>query len=52
MRIIGDDGKKRFVKKEFENMKFGKWITVKERAKENRKELEQYNGGRPLLPSD
>ena len=50
--VIGDDGKKRFVKKEMEGRKFGKWVTAKERAKENRKKFEQYNGGRPLFPND
>lgn len=50
--VIGDDGKKRFVKKEREGIKLEKWITVKERAKENRKNFEQYNGGRPLFPND
>ncbi len=50
--VIGDDGKKRFVKKERQGIKLEKWITVKERAKENRKNFEQYNGGRPLFPND
>jgi len=50
--IIGDDGKKRFVKKEFTGRKFEKWATAKERAKENRKKYEKYNGGRPLFPGD
>ncbi len=50
--VIGDDGKKRFVKKEFKGRKFEKWITAKARAKENRKKYEQYNGGKPLFPGD
>jgi predicted transglutaminase-like cysteine proteinase len=50
--IIGDDGKKRYVKKEFEGRKFEKWATAKERALENRKKYEKYNGGRPLFPGD
>jgi len=50
--VIGDDGRKRFVKKEFKGRKFEKWITAKARAKENRKKYERYNGGRPLLPGD
>jgi len=50
--IIGDDGEKRYVKKEFEGRKFEKWTTAKERARENREKYKQYNGGRPLLPGD
>jgi len=50
--IIGDDGKKRYVKKEFTGRKFEKWATAKERAKANRKKYEKYNGGRPLFPGD
>jgi predicted transglutaminase-like cysteine proteinase len=50
--IIGDDGKKRFVKKELKGRKLEKWITAKARAKENRKKYEQYNGGHPLFPDD
>lgn len=50
--IIGDDGKERYVKKEFEGRKFEKWTTAKERARENRQKYKQYNGGRPLLPGD
>jgi len=50
--IIGDDGKKRYVKQEFEGRKFEKWAGAKERARENRKKYEQYNGGRPLFPGD
>jgi len=50
--IIGNDGKKRFVKKELTGRKFEKWTTAKDRARENRKKYEQFNGGRPLLPGD
>ena len=50
--IIGDDGKKRFVKKELKGRKLEKWITAKARAKENRKKYEKYNGGRPLFQND
>ena len=50
--IIGDDGKKRSVKKEFTGRRFEKWATAKERARENRKKYEKYNGGRPLFPND
>ena len=50
--IIGDDGKKRYVKKEFTGRRFEKWATAKERAKENRKKYQKYNGGRPLFPGE
>ena len=50
--VISDDGKKRSVKKEFSGRRFEKWATAKERAKENRKKYEKYNGGRPLFPGD
>jgi hypothetical protein len=50
--IIGDDGKKRYVKKKFTGRRFEKWASAKERARENRKKYEQYNNGRPLLPGD
>ena len=50
--IIGDDGKKRSVKKEFTGRRFEKWATAKERARENRKKYEKYNKGRPLFPND
>ena len=49
---IGDDGKKRYVKKEFTGRRFEKWATAKKRARENRKKYEKYNGGRPLFPND
>gem|GEM_PF-6180913 len=48
--IIGDDGKKRYVKNEFKNRKFEKWIKGKERANQNHKKYEKFNGGRPLFP--
>ena len=48
--IIGDDGKKRYVKKNFAGRKFEKWATAKDRARENRRKYEQYNGDRPLFP--
>ena len=50
--IIDDDGSKRSVKKEFTGRRFEKWATAKERARENRKKYEKYNGGRPLFPND
>jgi predicted transglutaminase-like cysteine proteinase len=50
--VIGDDGRKRFVKKEFKGRRFEKWVTAKERARKNRKKYEKYNGGRPLFPND
>jgi len=50
--IIDTNGKKRSVKKEFTGRRFEKWATVKERARENRKKYEKYNGGRPLFPND
>jgi predicted transglutaminase-like cysteine proteinase len=50
--IIGDDGKKRYVKQEFTGRRFEKWITGKERARENRKKYEKYNGNRPLFPDN
>ena len=50
--IIDDDGRKRSVKKEFTGRRFEKWATAKERARENRKKYEKYNGGRPLFPND
>jgi predicted transglutaminase-like cysteine proteinase len=50
--VISDDGKKRSVKKEFSGRRFEKWATAKERAKENRKKYQKYNGGRPLFPGD
>lgn len=50
--VIGDDGRKRFVKKEFKGRRFEKWATAKERARQNRKKYEKYNGGRPLFPND
>jgi predicted transglutaminase-like cysteine proteinase len=50
--IIGDDGEKRYVKQEFKDRRLEKWITGKERAKQNRKKYEKYNGGRPLFPDN
>ncbi len=50
--IIGEEGKKRYIKKEFSGRHFEKWEAGKERAKANRKKYEKYNGGRPLLPGD
>ena len=50
--VIGDDGEKRYVKKEFTGRRFEKWATAKERARQNRKKYEKYNGGRPLFPND
>ena len=50
--IIGDDGKKRYVKQEFTGRRFEKWTTGKERARENRKKYEKYNGNRPLFPDN
>ena len=50
--IIDNKGEKRSVKKEFTGRKFEKWATAKERARENRKKYEKYNGGRPLFPND
>ena len=50
--IIDNKGKKRSVKKEFTGRRFEKWATAKERARENRKKYEKYNGGRPLFPND
>jgi predicted transglutaminase-like cysteine proteinase len=50
--IIGDDGKKRYIKQEFAGQRFEKWITGKDRARKNRKEYEKYNGGRPLFPDN
>jgi predicted transglutaminase-like cysteine proteinase len=50
--IIDNKGENRSVKKEFTGRRFEKWATAKERAKENRKKYEKYNGGRPLFPND
>ena len=50
--VIDDDGRKRSVKKEFTGRRFEKWASAKERARENRKKYEKYNGGRPLFPND
>jgi predicted transglutaminase-like cysteine proteinase len=50
--LIGDDGNKRYLKQEFKGRRFEKWITGKERARENRKKYEKYNGGRPLFPDN
>jgi len=50
--IIDNKGGKRSVKKEFTGRRFEKWATAKERARENRKKYEKYNGGRPLFPND
>jgi predicted transglutaminase-like cysteine proteinase len=50
--LIGDDGKKRYVKNEFKGKKFEKWTSAKERALENRKKYEQYNNNKPLFPGD
>jgi predicted transglutaminase-like cysteine proteinase len=50
--IIDNKGGKRSVKKEFTGRRFEKWDTAKERARENRKKYEKYNGGRPLFPND
>jgi hypothetical protein len=50
--IIGDHGKKRFVKKKLKGRKLEKWITAKARARENSKKYEKYNGGRPLFQND
>ena len=50
--IIDNKGGKRSVKKEFTGRRFEKWATAKERARENRKKYETYNGGRPLVPND
>ena len=50
--LIDNTGKERSVKKEFTGRRFEKWATAKERAKENRKKYEKYNGGRPLFPND
>ena len=50
--VIGNEGEKRFVKKEFKGRRFEKWATAKERARENRKKYEKYNNGKPLFPND
>ncbi len=50
--IIDNEGTKRSVKKEFTGRRFEKWVTAKERGRENRKKYEKYNGGRPLFPND
>ena len=50
--IIGDDGGKRYIRKEFTGRHFEKWEAGKERARENRRKYEKYNGGRPLIPGD
>ena len=50
--VIGTTGEKRSVKKEFTGRRFEKWASAKERARENRKKYEKYNGGRPLFPND
>ena len=50
--IIGDDGRKRYVKQEFTGRRFEKWITGKERARKNRQKYEKYNGNRPLFPDN
>jgi predicted transglutaminase-like cysteine proteinase len=50
--LIDNKGEKRSVKKEFTGRRFEKWATAKERARQNRKKYEKYNGGRPLLPND
>jgi len=50
--LIGDDGKKRFVKKQLEHRNIGKWTTLKERMAQQRAAMLPFNGGRPLLPED
>ena len=40
----------RTIKLQVKSTKLSKWTSAKQRAQENRKHYEQFNGGRPLIP--